>query len=552
MSAGSNPSYLAAAQAHGAGRIVEAERAYEAALRADPGHGEALHGLGVLYLQTRRIDPAIACLSRAAAVLGTATVRNNLGVALCAAGRLDEAAAVYREILAGDPGSLIALVNLGKIAVMMGNPGEAAAMLARAVVLAPERAPLQVDLGEVLGALGRHDEALAAFEAALAANPDLAPAHHGRGMALAYLGRRQEALAAVAKAVALRPADPAYRRAMLGLETVTPENADLRVLEKLESARLDPAEQVAVPFALAKAYEDLGDYARAFAAMTRGNAVKRAAGRYRLADDLQRMAAIAATFTGEFLAAHAGQGFSSETPVFIVGMPRSGTTLVEQILASHPAVFGGGEQAILPDLINQGRAGRDFPAGIVALAGDAFQGLGAAYAGKLTALCPSALRITDKLPLNFQLIGLIRLMLPQARIVHVRRDPLDTCFSCYSVLFGDDLDFSCDLADLGRYYRGYESLMEHWRAVLPEGAMLELAYEDLVGDLEAGARRLVAYCGLDWDARCLAFHETARSVVTASTLQVRRPLYDTSVGRAARFAPWLEPLQRSLAEAAPF
>ena len=192
-------------------------------------------------------------------------------------------------------------------------------------------------------------------------------------------------------------------------------------------------------------------------------------------------------------------------------------------------------------------AGPDFPAAVGALDAEVWNAIGAAYMHRLRALAPDAARITDKLPLNFQLIGLIRLALPKARIVHVVRNPLDTCFSCYSILFEDPaLDFSCDLADLGHYYRGYESLMAHWRAVLPAGVILEIRYENLVGDFEAEARRLVDFCGLDWDARCLKFYETVRPVETASAVQVRQPLYRKSVDRAARYAPWLEPLKRAL------
>jgi tetratricopeptide (TPR) repeat protein len=609
--------YELAAALHSQGRIGEAEKAYLAALTTCPDHSGALHGLGVLYLQTGRTEAAISRLRKAAAVAGgTVTILNNLGVALCAAKRFAEAADVYRQALKVEPDSVSSLVNLGTILKFLGNPRDASLVLQHAVELAPERADvhgqlatvlvqcgdaqdalghfeqaaalapsspqahcdlahallafgraqdavehyrraLAIDpdspaaicgLGEALGALDRHEEAISCFERAVALAPNSALAHFNRGTALTYLGRKTEAAIAFARAVELAPESPAFRRAMIGVEKVTAGNAHLKVLERMASDadRMAIGERIALHFALAKAYDDLGDHARAFAELRRGNAAKRSISRYKLQDDLDRFRALAATFTADFLAAHAGDGTTTEVPVFVIGMPRSGTTLIEHILASHPDVFGAGEQGILPAFINAGRAGRDFPAGVKDLTVADWSALGTSYAQELCALAPHAARIIDKLPLNFQLVGLIRLALPGARIIHVMRDPLDTCFSCHSVLFDDDLDFSRDLADLGHYYNGYRRLMDHWRAVLPPGAMLEIQYENLVADLEHQTRRLIDYCGLAWDERCLKFYETDRPVQTASALQVRLPLYNSSVGRAAHYAPWLAPLRRIL------
>ena len=613
--------YETATALHMQGRAGEAERAYEAFLKSHPDHGEALHGLGVLCLQSGRPEKAVAHLRRAVEVSGgSATIRNNLGVALCAARRFSEAAEVYREAIRLEPGSVSALANLGKIlnhlcafeealevlqraaglapndaqirnqlAIALtgcGRPEEALPHFEQAVVLAPGQSDFHCDLGAVLlklkhpqqaadcyrralslapnspaalcglgeaaGGLGLHEKAVPCFERAVALAPDFALAHYNHGTALAYLGRKAEAKKAFARAVELEPGNHAFHSALIGLEKTAADSEHLKALEAqaADADRLDKNDRIALHFTLAKAYDDTGDYARAFEQLQRGNAAKR--GRYDVQRDLARFRAIAQAFPAEFLAARAGQGAPAEAPVFIIGMPRSGTTLVEQILASHSVVFGAGEQPILPDFINAGRAGRDFPAAVDTLAEGEWRSLGEAYAKALRALSPQAARITDKLPLNFQLAGLIHITLPKARIIHVRRDPLDTCFSCYSILFDDDLDFAYNLEDLGRYYRGYQGLMEHWQTVLPAGAMLEVQYEKLVADLEPEARRLIDFCGLAWDERCLKFHETVRPVETASMHQVRQPLYRTSVGRAARYAPWLEPLQRALAgDAAP-
>jgi tetratricopeptide (TPR) repeat protein len=553
------PTYEQALALHLNGRAGEAEQVYRAVLKLQPDHGEALHGLGVLYLQSRRAENAVSCLRQAVVASGGApTIRNNLGVALCATRRFDEAAEVYRELVRSEPDSVPALLNLGKVLNALGAYEEAVAVLQRATALAPGDAKVLDQLsaalhglGEAKGAMSRHDEAATQFERAIALAPNFALAHFNRGTALTYLGRKTEAAEAFARAAQLEPANPAFRRALLGVERVSSGNEHLKVLEALMAGatKLDPAEQVATHFALAKAYDETGDYSLAFDALQRANAAKRSSSRYDIERDLARFRAIAAEFTAGFLATHTDAGVPSHLPVFIIGMPRSGTTLIEQILASHPTVFGAGEQSILPDLINAGRAGRDFPADVSTLGGDEWREFGELYVERLGAIAPQAARITDKLPLNFQLVGLIRMALPHARIVHVTRDPMDTCFSCYSILFDDDLDFTCDLTDLGRYYRGYRDLMDHWRSVLPRGAMLEIRYESLVVNLESEARRLIEYCGLNWDARCLAFHETTRPVETASALQVRQPMYSTSVGRAVHYAPWLEPLRRALGDA---
>jgi len=257
-------------------------------------------------------------------------------------------------------------------------------------------------------------------------------------------------------------------------------------------------------------------------------------------------ARITGAFTPELFEGLRVTGHGSELPVFIVGMPRSGTTLIEQVLASHPAVFGGGELLFMQDLILGGFAGPNYPADLTSVPKDTFAKFGGYYAVRLAALAPQASRITDKLPANFRHLGLIRLALPKARIIHVRRDPVDTCFSCYTKLFASGLNYTYDLGELGRYYKAYEALMGHWRVVLPAGAMLEVQYETLVADFEAGARRIVEFCGLDWDERCLRFYETKRAVRTMSEFQVRRPVFASSIGRWRAYEQWLSPLLDAL------
>jgi hypothetical protein len=255
------------------------------------------------------------------------------------------------------------------------------------------------------------------------------------------------------------------------------------------------------------------------------------------------------------MAGRTGAGHASALPVFIVGMPRSGTTLIEQILASHPQVFGAGELPDLGDaaarLSEPGDANGAFPEIVASLPDEVLRQVGARYADAAGARAPMAERVTDKMPLNFYFVGLIHLALPNARIIHASRDPLDTCLSCFATLFTGDHRVAYELSELGRYYKAYEGLMEHWRRVLPDGVMLEVRYEDVVADVGREARRIVAHCGLSWDDTCLRFHGSPRPVRTASAAQVRRPIYDSSVGRWRAYDKLLLPLIEALGTGAP-
>jgi hypothetical protein len=222
-------------------------------------------------------------------------------------------------------------------------------------------------------------------------------------------------------------------------------------------------------------------------------------------------------------------------------MPRSGSTLIEQILASHPQIQGAGELTTLEKM----EAG--YPESYSALDGPALRRLGESYLAQMPLLANGKVRIVDKLPGNFLRVGLIRLMLPNARIIHTTRNPIDTCVSCYSKLFTVGLPFTYDLGELGRYYRAYSELMAHWRSVLPPGAMLDVSYEDVIDDLEGQARRLIDYCGLPWDDRCISFYRTIRPVKTASAVQVRQPLFRSSLQRWRRYEAGLGPLLDELA-----
>ncbi len=259
------------------------------------------------------------------------------------------------------------------------------------------------------------------------------------------------------------------------------------------------------------------------------------------------MERIARVFDRALIERMAGSGDPSDRPVFIVGMPRSGTTLVEQILASHPGVSATGERYDLDRIARSlGAAPIGFPEIVPTLDSEALRNLGSDYLSGLKIAKVAAARFTDKMPWNFRFLGLIALILPNARIVHVMRDPVDTCLSCFSKLFARNQEFSYDLGELGRYYRSYQRLMDHWRAVLPPGMMVDVRYEDVIAGLEGQARRIVSHCGLSWSHACLTFDKTDRPVRTASAVQVRQPLYQTAADRWRPYRTMVAPLLDAL------
>ncbi len=332
------------------------------------------------------------------------------------------------------------------------------------------------------------------------------------------------------------------------LKTFARDDADLAALEALAAAgnRLAPAKRVFVHFALGKALDDIGEHDRAFGHFRLGNALKRREVQYDESAHQLGFRRLIEQYHHAPLQGIAAAGDPSPLPIFVVGMPRSGSTLVEQILASHRQVHAAGELQNLSRVIAAAANSKSEPIPIPSCVtqpdAEGLRQIGQAYLASLPPLAAGKRRITDKLPTNFLHVGLIRLILPNARIIHTLRDPVDTCLSCYSKLFSHGVPFSFDLEELGADYRQYHELMAHWRSVLPPGAMCEVRYEDVVDDLEGQARRLLDYCGLPWDASCLTFHKTERPIATASQVQVRRPVYRSSLSRWRRYEAHLKPL----------
>ena len=561
------------------GRRGDAARHFERALAIRPDFAEAEMNLGRVLVELGRPGEALAHLERALKLLPDLPEAHlNLGNALSAMERYDEAIARFEKALTLRPGYATAEMNCGIALLALRRRAEALERFERAVALQPDSAEAEMHLGLALSILEHNDDAIPRFERALALRPEFAEAEYNLGRALQQENQHREAIAHYEKAIALKPdfgeamdslgsalaeigrideARRVYERALarnpgraqsymylVNAAKVAAGDPRIATLEALarDMASLSDVEQMHLHFALGKAMDDTGENERSFRHYLQGNALARRQNDYDEAATLARLARIETLFAADFMTRLRGNGDPARTPIFIIGMPRSGSTLVEQVLASHPEVFAGGERMDFRRSMQHcgldSRALR-YPEGIPALEAAQLRDLGATYLARLRAAAasgdrangPPAARITDKMLLNFVHAGLVHLALPHARIIHTCRDPIDTCLSCFSLLFFGHQPQTYDLGELGRYYRGYAALMDHWRRVLPAGVMIDVQYDEMVTDFEAQARRIVAHCGLDWDDRCLAFHETDRPVRTASVLQVRQPLYRSSLRR---------------------
>ncbi|HXZ60109.1 MAG TPA: tetratricopeptide repeat protein [Steroidobacteraceae bacterium] len=554
------------------GEGENAVASYRRALELRPNAAQALCNLGNALRQLGRFDEALASSERALALDPTLSMaHNNLGLCLLARGERARAVASYREALKYNPRYREALINLGNVLLELGQRREALAAYREALDLDPQRAEGHTKLGYALFELRQIEAAAQSFRHALAleagheeARLGLAGVQRvqgaaaeaeascravlaqdpGSGEALLLLGelhadrgRFDQALELFERALG---ADPACALAYCGIAShrrMTSEDASWRTaVEGLLRTPLPLGQEIALRYALGKYFDDLGQYDDAFASYRQANELTK---RYGAAYDRSRLSRRVAELTSAFDVAtvrKVGPGASdSELPVFIVGMPRSGTSLVEQILASHPEVFGAGEVRFWDAAYESWAAAPTEPSVIAGLARD--------YLARVSASSGDARRVIDKMPANFLYAGLIHSVFPRARIIHMRRDPLDTCLSIYFQNFFNTSPYSNDFGDLAHYYDQYLRIMRHWRAVLPAGSLLEVPYEALVADQEEWTRRMLEFVGLGWDARCLNFHQTERVVITASRWQVRQKLHGASAGRWRNYAQHIGPLR---------
>ena len=533
-------------------RFAEAEEAYRRAIELQPTFADAWSNLGTCLRELKRPEEAETVYRKTLEFNpDNPDTLDNLALAVQDRERFDEAADLLRRALVVEPRSDKLHVHYAAVLLNQKKVDDAAAAIERACALNPNNHEAVNVMGRVAFERGDLDAALAHHRRALALKPDLADAYNNIGNVLKELGHLQQAHDAFLEALRLDPSMTGVYVNLADSKKFVPGDPHLAIMEGLAAkACLSDTDRMQLDFALGKAYADLKDHARSFKHWLAGNAAKRSTIAYDERAAFALFDQIATTFTRELINGKAGGGHPSAVPIFIIGMPRSGTTLVEQIIASHPAVHGAGELPTFNEVVLtvHGPDGNalPYPDFVPALDVQALQRIGAAYVAELRELAPGSERVTDKMPSNYYFAGLIRLALPDAKIIHIVRDPVDTCISCFSKLFNAEQNHTYDLGELGRYYKRYERLMAHWHRILPAGSILDMRYEDVVADLETEARRIVAYCGLPWHDNCLLFHETERPVRTASATQVRQPIYSNAVGRWRAYEQHLAPLLGAL------
>lgn len=559
-----------------------AAAAYRKALALRPGDAQVLCNLGVAERGLGNLAEAMALTRRAlAADPRLAIAHNSLGLMLVAAGESEQAVASFRQALALQPAYVEALTNLGNLLRELGQRREAVPLYAEALRLDPKRAESHWNLGSALFELRRFQEAKSCFAEAIRLKPGYAPAHLSMGMALRQQRRAAEAEASCQAALDL---DPNYVEALSFMGELRADRGHFAEAEQLFQRTLEVnpnfsfayfsiathrrmtaadgawlagaqallargpplAHEISLRYALGKYFDDLRQYDEAFANYQRANELTK---RYGSAYDRERLAqrvdGIINTVDAPFIARLGARGADTELPVLIVGMPRSGTSLGEQILASHPAVFGAGEVAFWDGAWNNWlQATREGSADAARQ-----QRMSAAYLERLKAPRAGVLRVVDKMPANFLYAGMIHALFPKARIIHMQRHPLDTCLSIYFQNFFGMGPYANDLGNLAHYYGQYLRVMAHWRSLLPPTALLEVPYEALIADQEGWSRKMLEFIGLPWDPRVLDFHQTERAVITASKWQVRQKIHSGSAGRWRHYEQYLQPLTAALGDA---
>ena len=565
-------------------QCAQAADCYRTALLTQPDNAEVHCNLGNALRQLDQLEEAIGSSQRALALApGSSVAHNNLGLCWAALGRRADAVTSYREALRLSPDYVDALNNLGNVLRELGQRQESVSLHQRAVALDPALSRGHVGLGDALFELRRIDEAEASYRRALVLQPAQPKVRVSLAIAWRMQGRLAEAQAGCEAALAedvecvealcllgelhadsgrfeqahelferVIAHDPGVPGALCGIAThrkmTGADTQWLRNVQHLLAKSLPLAHEINLRYALGKYSSDTGDYDQAFTHYHEANELtKRYGVRYEREKLTRRIDRIIEHFDKTFIERFQAYGSTSGQPVFVVGMPRSGTSLIEQIAASHPQVFGAGELRFWDTAFTAvERTG--FEAGacerlISELAREYLEH------SRPPTDAAGALRVIDKMPANFLYAGLIHAVFPRARIIHMRRHPIDTCLSIYFQNFFNVSAWSNDLADLAHYYGEYDRVTAHWRAILPAGSWLEIPYEALVTDQEVWTRRVLEFLDLPWEPRCLQFHQTERVVITASRWQVRQKMHTASAGRWRHYEKYVAPLQGLLGPA---
>ncbi|WP_435009065.1 tetratricopeptide repeat-containing sulfotransferase family protein [Tundrisphaera lichenicola] len=532
------------------GQIDRAVDCCREAARLRPDSPEALCNLGAILVDQGKVDEALGHFREALRLRpDLVAVHNNLGHAYRLQGDIASALAHFRAAVQIDPTTAEARGNLGKILLERGVLEEALVHSREAVRLGPGLVAAWLQLGHVFLRLGRPREAEACYREAIRLRPDYAPAHASLGGVLEQLGDSEPAIASLREALRHDPRHAgALARLAIRLRERLPREERAAIEGLLADPSLSPDRREPLLFGLGQVLDAHGEFDRAALLIGEANALQRAEfrrqgqgydpGAYRAFVDQ-----LLGAFTPDFFARVRGWGPETDRPVFVVGLPRSGTTLVEQILASHPRAFGAGELPMIPQLFTRLPEVVEGPATVRArldrLGRDSVQGMARGFLDGLAALDGSAARVIDKMPENYLYLGLIAALFPSARVIHCRRDPRDVALSCWMNSFGQ-VRWASDPDHIASRIEDYRRVMDHWRRALPT-PLFEVDYEELVAEPGRISRDLVAWIGLEWDPACLDFHQARHAVQSASVAQVRRPIYRTSVGRWENYREALGP-----------
>lgn len=535
-------------------RHDEAVEVYKAALDYDKVSHAAFNGLGLVYRDMEDLPRALECFEHAVGLAPTvAEYRMNFGAGLRRHELDGLAVEQFYEAALLKPDWLEAVVLLGDVLQQQRRFDEAKECYARAQQLKPGEPELSERIGYVYLDMGDTEHALSTFQQVLSLHPERYKAWLGVGRSHMEAGHSAEAVETLESLVARYPDDPSAYASLAASRKFKPDDALIPPLQALADRTPDEDRSaVVLNFALGKIYDDSRLWDAAWTHYARGNRLRNAQYDYQPKKEEERNDRLMQLFSREFIEQHAELGCESELPVFIVGMPRSGTTLTEQIVSSHPQVIGAGE------VVFWGRSAkavpytlgthREYPECMSEMVPTHARKIAEKYTsllGKIAGPGTAPARVTDKMPHNFTQLGLIALLFPQARIIHCKRDAMDNCLSIFFQNFGGEHPYAYDLENLGHHHKQYERLMTHWHEVLP-GRIMDISYEDTIADPEFWSRKLIEHVGLEWDDACLAPHKLERSVKTASHWQVRQPIYKTSVARWKNYEKYLGPLKEVL------
>ena len=561
------------------GQMRDAVKSYEQAIDLQPDYAEAYNNLGITLQELGQLDEAVNCYKKALGIqpdyievhnnLGNtlnllgqnyealnsynqalsinpnyADTHNYLGIIYQEMGQLDEAIKCFKKVIDINPKHAEAHNNLGVTLNKLNQLHEAINFYERALTINPNYDEAYFNIGVTLYELGQNDKALDSYKKTLAINPDYADAYNNIGNILQELGQLDEAFSSYVHALAIDPENTKFHRNLALMKNYKKGDTQFIQMQSLLSDNdLSQSEQIQLCFALAKAYADLGEKDKLFKVLNKGNQLRKEELNYSIEKDLENHSIVRKMFISNI---ENSSSYDPPTisPIFIVGMPRSGTTLVEQIISSHHKVYGAGELSALDNLIAP--IMNDYVTHNNSLSEKNFLSIRQRYLKNLSNLNTSESIITDKMPTNFKNIGFILKAFPEAKIIHLKRDAMAICWSIYQRYFpADGIGFAYDMKDVGQFYNSYTEMMSYWHELFPN-QIYDISYEDLTINQEKETRKLLEYCELEWDENCLNFHTNKRAIKTASSLQVKEKMYQGSSEVWRKYEDQLKPLINTL------